>query len=149
MTIKMMLKSTMLILRQIHVCGAEAGMLDGAMKNIQSVIDKLEELCESVKSSALCGLGQTAPNPILSTLKFFREEYVEHVRDKKCRAGVCKALLSYKIDPEKCKGCSLCARNCPVDAISGQIKNPYTIDTTKCVKCGLCESSCKFGAISK
>ena len=112
-------------------------------------IDKLEELCESVKSSALCGLGQTAPNPILSTLKFFREEYVEHVRDKKCRAGVCKALLSYKIDPEKCKGCSLCARNCPVDAISGQIKNPYTIDTTKCVKCGLCESSCKFGAISK
>jgi NADP-reducing hydrogenase subunit HndC len=112
-------------------------------------IDKLEELCESVKSSALCGLGQTAPNPILSTLKFFREEYVEHVRDKKCRAGVCKALLSYKIDPEKCKGCSLCARNCPVDAISGQIKSPYTIDTTKCVKCGLCESSCKFGAISK
>ena len=112
-------------------------------------IDMLEELCESVKSSALCGLGQTAPNPILSTLKFFRDEYVEHVRDKKCRAGVCKALLSYKIDPEKCKGCSLCARNCPVDAISGQIKNPYTIDTTKCVKCGLCESSCKFGAISK
>ncbi len=112
-------------------------------------IDKLEELCLSVKSSALCGLGQTAPNPILSTLKYFRDEYVEHVVDKKCRAGVCKALLSYKIIADKCKGCSLCARNCPVDAISGEIKNPYTIDTDKCIKCGVCMNNCKFGAIVK
>ena len=112
-------------------------------------IDKLEELCLSVKSSALCGLGQTAPNPILSTLQYFRDEYVEHVVDKKCRAGVCKALLSYKIIEDKCKGCSLCARNCPVDAISGEIKHPYVIDQDKCIKCGVCMSNCKFGAIVK
>ncbi len=112
-------------------------------------IDKLEELCLSVKSSALCGLGQTAPNPILSTLKYFRHEYEEHVVEKKCRAGVCKALLSYKIDPEKCKGCSICAKNCPVSAISGEVKKPFTIDTTKCIKCGVCESKCPFKAISK
>ncbi len=112
-------------------------------------IDQLEELCLSVKSSALCGLGQTAPNPILSTLKYFRDEYVEHVVDKKCRAGVCKALLSYKIIPDKCKGCSLCARNCPVNAISGEIKNPYVIDQDKCIKCGVCMNNCKFGAIVK
>ncbi len=112
-------------------------------------IDKLEELAEGIKSTALCGLGQTAPNPVLSTLHYFRDEYVAHVKDKKCPAGVCKALLSYKIDPEKCKGCSLCARKCPVGAISGEIKSPYTIDTTKCIKCGVCESSCKFSAIVK
>ena len=112
-------------------------------------IDKLEELCYAIKDSAFCGLGQTAPNPILSTLKYFRDEYIAHVVDKKCPAGVCKALLSYSIDPEKCKGCSLCARNCPVGAISGKIKEPYVIDTEKCIKCGVCESSCKFKAISK
>ncbi|MBR3933557.1 MAG: 4Fe-4S binding protein, partial [Clostridia bacterium] len=112
-------------------------------------IDKLEELCYSIKDSAFCGLGQTAPNPILSTLKYFRDEYVAHVVDKKCPAGVCKALLSYVIEPDKCKGCSLCAKKCPVGAISGEIKSPFTIDTSKCIKCGVCMDSCKFGAIVK
>jgi len=112
-------------------------------------IDRLEQLCYSIKNAALCGLGQTAPNPILSTLKYFRDEYVAHVVDKKCPAGVCKALLSYVIDPEKCKGCSLCAKKCPADAISGVVKNPFVIDTSKCVKCGVCMETCKFGAISK
>ncbi|MBE7051514.1 MAG: NADH-quinone oxidoreductase subunit NuoF [Ruminococcaceae bacterium] len=112
-------------------------------------IDKLEELCYSIKNAALCGLGQTAPNPILSTLKYFRDEYVAHVVDKKCPAGVCKALLSYVIEPDKCKGCSLCAKKCPVGAIEGVVKNPFTIDTNKCIKCGVCMDSCKFGAISK
>ena len=110
-------------------------------------IDKLEELCYSIKDSAFCGLGQTAPNPILSTLKYFRDEYIAHVVDKKCPAGVCKALLSYVIEPDKCKGCSLCAKKCPVGAISGEIKSPFTIDTEKCIKCGVCMDSCKFGAI--
>ncbi|MBQ4629382.1 MAG: NADH-quinone oxidoreductase subunit NuoF [Clostridia bacterium] len=112
-------------------------------------IDKLEELCYSIKNAALCGLGQTAPNPILSTLRYFRDEYIAHVVDKKCPAGVCKALLSYVIDPDKCKGCSLCAKKCPVGAIEGVVKNPFTIDTNKCIKCGVCMESCKFGAISK
>lgn len=112
-------------------------------------IDRLETLCESIKSSALCGLGQTAPNPVLSTLKYFRDEYIAHVVDKKCPAGVCKALLSYKIVEDKCKGCSACSRKCPVGAISGVIKSPYKIDTTKCVKCGVCMDTCKFNAIVK
>ncbi|MDY3303538.1 MAG: NADH-quinone oxidoreductase subunit NuoF [Clostridia bacterium] len=112
-------------------------------------IDKLEELCYSIKNAAFCGLGQTAPNPILSTLKYFRDEYIAHVVDKKCPAGVCKALLAYTINPEKCKGCSLCSRKCPAGAISGEIKNPFTIDNSKCIKCGACIESCKFGAIEK
>ncbi len=112
-------------------------------------LDRLEELCNSIKASALCGLGQTAPNPVLSTLRYFRDEYIAHVRDKKCPAGVCKALSHYEIDPNKCKGCSICAKNCPVEAISGEIKSPFTIDPDKCIKCGVCITKCPFKAIHK
>ena len=112
-------------------------------------LDKLEALCYYIKDNSLCGLGQTAPNPVLSTLRYFRKEYEAHVVEKRCPAGVCKALLNYVIDPLKCKGCTLCARNCPVGAITGTVRNPHTIDTTKCIKCGACMDNCKFGAISK
>lgn len=112
-------------------------------------IDKMEELCYYIKDNALCGLGQTAPNPVLSTLRYFRDEYVEHVVNKKCPAGVCKKLITYKIDPVKCKGCTLCARHCPVDAIEGQVKVAHTIRTDKCVKCGTCIDKCRFNAIYK
>ena len=112
-------------------------------------IDRLEELSEYIKSASLCGLGQTAPNPVLSTLRYFRDEYVAHVKDKKCPAGVCKNLLSYKIVEDKCKGCTACARVCPVGAISGSVKQPHVIDTSKCIKCGACIEKCKFGAIIK
>ena len=112
-------------------------------------LDKLEELALYVKQNSLCGLGQTAPNPVLATLKFFRHEYEAHVVDKKCPAGVCKALLNYKIKEDMCKGCTLCARKCPVGAISGTVKNPHKIDTAKCIKCGACMESCKFKAIIK
>ncbi len=112
-------------------------------------IDKLEELCYYIKQNSLCGLGQTAPNPVLSTLRYFRDEYVAHVVDKKCPAGVCKALLSYHINPDKCKGCTLCARTCPNGAISGSVKEPHVISQALCVKCGACMEKCKFGAIEK
>ncbi len=112
-------------------------------------LDRLEELCYHVKSASLCALGQTAPNPVLSTLQYFRDEYIAHIVDKKCPAGVCKSLLSYVIDPEKCKGCTACARQCPVGAISGTVKEPHVIDNAKCIKCGACMATCKFGAISK
>ncbi len=108
---------------------------------------KIEELANHMKQSSLCALGQSAPNPVLSTMRYFKDEYVAHIRKKTCPAGVCKALLSYYIDPDKCKGCTLCARNCPVKAISGSIKTPHIIDKTKCVKCGLCIANCKFNAV--
>ena len=112
-------------------------------------LDKMEELCYYIKENSLCGLGQSAPNPVLSTLKYFRDEYVAHVRDKICPAGVCKSLIRYKIDPTKCVGCTLCARNCPANAIRGTVKQPHVIDNDLCVKCGACESRCKFKAIYK
>lgn len=112
-------------------------------------IELLEELCYSIKDGALCGLGQTAPNPVLTTIKYFRNEYEAHINEKKCPAGECSDLIEYKIIEDKCKGCTLCARNCPVDAIEGSVKVPHKIDITKCIKCGKCYSSCKFGAIIK
>ena len=112
-------------------------------------IEKLETLAQNIKNTALCGLGQTAPNPVLSTLRFFRDEYEAHIYEKRCPAGVCHKLLSYTIDPAKCKGCTACARVCPAGAISGSVKEPHVIDKEKCLKCGACIEKCKFGAISK
>ncbi|MGN0499427.1 MAG: NADH-quinone oxidoreductase subunit NuoF [Acutalibacteraceae bacterium] len=112
-------------------------------------LDKMEKLCYYIKENALCGLGQTAPNPVLSTMHFFRDEYIAHVKDKKCPAGVCKKLLQYSVVEDKCRGCTACARVCPVGAISGKVKEPHKIDTTKCIKCGACMEKCKFGAIVK
>jgi len=112
-------------------------------------IDELEELSQTIKTGSLCALGQTAANPVLSTLHAFRDEYIAHVVDKKCPAKVCKNLMQYVIDPEKCKKCSLCARQCPVNAISGKIKEPFTIDLSKCIRCGSCIDACAFKAIKE
>ncbi len=112
-------------------------------------IATLEELCLVVKEASLCGLGKTAPNPVLSTLRYFRDEYDAHIRDKKCPAGCCRALISFSIDGSKCRGCTLCALNCPQKAIAGEKKSPHRIDQEKCVKCGICFENCKFGAITK
>jgi NADP-reducing hydrogenase subunit HndC len=112
-------------------------------------IEKLEILAKNIKASALCGLGQTAPNPVLSTLKYFKDEYIAHVRDKKCPAGVCKSMMQYVINADSCKSCGICAKNCPVGAISGEKKKPYVIDQEKCIKCGVCMEKCPFKAIFK
>ena len=110
-------------------------------------LDRLEELANMIQTMALCGLGKSAPLPVISPLKTFREEYIEHIVDKRCRTGTCTALLRYRIDPEKCKGCGKCAKNCPADAITGKVKTPYSIDTNKCIKCGACKENCAFDAI--
>lgn len=112
-------------------------------------IELLEELCYAIKDGALCGLGQTAPNPVLTTIKYFRNEYEAHINNKKCPAGECTDLVEYNIDADKCRGCTLCARNCPVEAISGTVKEPHIIDTEKCIKCGKCYTSCKFDAVTR
>ena len=112
-----------------------------------SDLDELEELADMIENTALCGLGKSAPKPVISTIHAFRKEYEEHILDKKCRVHVCSGLRVFKIDPEKCKGCSKCARNCPVNAISGKVKSPFVIDNEKCVKCGSCMDNCAFGAI--
>ena len=119
---------------------------DGTME----MLDEMEELCQEIKDTALCGLGQTAPNPILSTLRYFRDEYEAHILEKRCPAHVCKNLLSYSIDPTKCRACSICARNCPAEAITGKPgKEVYKIDPAKCIKCGLCLTNCRFGAVER
>ena len=110
-------------------------------------IKKIEHVGRAMQKAALCGLGQTAPNPVLSTLRYFKDEYLEHINEKKCRAGKCKNLVAYAIDPAKCKGCTACARKCPVGAIAGEVKKPHAIDPAKCIKCGVCMSTCKFGAV--
>lgn len=120
-------------------------IVDG--KGEEGDIEKLEELCYAIKDDALCGLGQTAPNPVLTTIRYFRDEFEAHINEKKCPAGECRALITYSIDKDKCRGCSACARKCPAKAISGELKKPYSIDTSLCVKCGNCKTVCRFGAV--
>ena len=110
-------------------------------------IELLENLANQIKASSLCGLGQTAPNPVLTTLRYFRNEYEDHIYNKKCTAHQCKNLVKYEIDKDKCIGCTMCARNCPVNAISGKVKEAHEINQDICIKCGKCETSCKFGAV--
>jgi len=112
-------------------------------------LEKIKKIAQAMKRGSLCALGQTSPNPILSTMKYFPEEYKAHIIDKKCPAGKCKKLISFVIDPDKCVGCTACARKCPVGAISGKVKEPHKIDPNTCIKCGVCYTTCKFGAISK
>ena len=111
-------------------------------------VELLEELCLAIKDGALCGLGQTAPNPVLTTIKYFRDEYDAHIFEKKCPAHSCAKLTKYVIDPAKCKGCTMCARKCPANAISGEKKQPHVIDRAMCIGCGSCVATCKFDAIS-
>jgi ferredoxin len=118
-------------------------------KGTMADLDNLKELGEIIKDTALCGLGQTSPNPVLSTMKYFWDEYVAHVQEKKCPAGVCTALLSYYVLPDKCIGCTACKRVCPVACISGEVKKVHEIDQSRCIKCGACQQACRFGAIVK
>ena len=110
-------------------------------------IELLTELAESIKMGSLCGLGQTAPNPVLTTIQYFKEEYEEHIHDMKCRAGACKNLVSFEVNPETCKGCGACLRACPVEAIAGEKKQPHAIDQELCIRCGSCVDTCKFDSI--
>ncbi|MGE5678445.1 MAG: NADH-ubiquinone oxidoreductase-F iron-sulfur binding region domain-containing protein, partial [Pseudomonadota bacterium] len=111
-------------------------------------LDELEQLCASIKDGSLCGLGQTAPNPVLTTLRYFKDEYIAHIRDKKCPAKQCKSLITYTILEDKCTGCTACARKCPTKAITGEVKKVHKIEQEKCIKCGNCAITCKFGAIN-
>ena len=122
--------------------------ITGGRGTMQDIGD-LEDLAMDIKDTAMCGLGQTAPNPVLSTLKYFRQEYIDHIQRHKCEAFVCAAMVKYRIDADKCRGCTLCKRNCPADAIAGEVRRPHSIDPAKCVSCGACASNCKFGAIEK
>ncbi|NLC38992.1 MAG: 4Fe-4S binding protein, partial [Clostridia bacterium] len=118
-------------------------------KGVMEDLEKLERLGRIIKATALCGLGQTASNPVMTTLKYFRHEYEAHILEKKCPAGVCKELITFRIDPDKCNGCTRCARKCPVDAIVGKAKEVHVIDVEKCTKCGTCLEVCRFGAVYK
>ena len=118
-------------------------------KGEEGDLDELEALASYITKNALCGLGQTAPNPVLSTIRYFRDEYAAHIDEKRCPAGVCKSMISYYIDPKVCKGCTMCMRNCPVEAISGGVKRPHRIDPARCIKCGNCMSVCPFHAVRK